>query len=87
MTNVQLYTKRTTIHETVQLYIVYVYKAYLNTKLTIIQSIHRNKFRRHYCFFLKELKVSPVAVAGTGVGSKAEAPGFRPAFKTRTIWN
>ncbi len=60
---------RTTIYESVQLYIVYVYKAYYNTKLTIIQSIHRNKFRRHSGFFSllrREISKTSGFVAGAG---------------------
>lgn len=57
MKNVQLYTKRTTIYESVQLYIVYLYKAYLYTKSTIIQSLHEMNFVSQLLFFVFNLSV------------------------------
>ncbi len=57
MKNVQLYTKRTTIYESVQLYIVYLYKAYLYTKSTIIQSLHEMNFVvSQFLFFVFNLR-------------------------------
>lgn len=69
MTNVQLYTKRTTIYDSVQLYIVYVYRVYLYTQSINIQRLHETSFVSLLSFFSNENKKNPVAVAGAGSAS------------------
>ncbi len=56
MINVQLYTKRTTIYESVQLYIVYVYRVYLYTQSINIQRLHETSFVSLLSFFSNENK-------------------------------